>query len=234
MHAQAKSNLQIIVAPFDHGSRRSGASAGANEMAEIAVTSGIESRPIRLRRESGEFGCNELYEVVRETRAKGDIPLVLGGDHRITAYAYAGAQSVCGSLQLLVFDAHHDAYATGQFNHYTVMHVLGRLRTPVFGAGQRWELSGQERPISDSPKTDAYLSLDVDYFAPEDMSCVGHAVPPTLHRPSVEEFASLVRERAPTIKSIDVVEWFGTSGVAACKDRETIAAVFKVLGEVFQ
>lgn len=141
------------------------------------------------------------------------LPLLLGGDHSVTAPAYL-AVSDYRPTALVVFDAHLDAEESGitRFEELTHVNFLSQIlalrpSTEVYVLGVREPVGANLWPLPDRlkcfnlskglaflktlPPTDLYLSVDVDVLDPSFFPATGHPVPGGL---SVSELTQAIDE----------------------------------------
>ncbi|MGW0434421.1 arginase family protein [Micromonospora sp. NPDC003197] len=137
---------------------------------------------------------------VRSIAANGIRPLVLGGDHSITAPAYLATVADGTTNTLVVLDAHLDAEEPGitQFDQLTHVNFLSQIlatqpQTTIYVLGARDLISPHLWPLPDRlkcltvddgldelgriPPTDIYLSVDADVLDPAFFPATGHPVP---------------------------------------------------------
>jgi len=223
-----------IYAPLDYGSRNCGASNGVGILKELFE--GLDyktSRCVEIQREHSSYASNKLYGLVRKTKLEGNIPFIFGGDHLITCYTAAAVASVEGQgLNVLHFDAHHDAYPVPPATHYSFMNVLNS-RINVVGRGYRWESEGQTAQHSPLPANGPiYLSIDVDYFSPEVISSVGHAVPTGIaYSPNIDELRSALANLWERVVAVDLCEWHGDSLPGNTGDRKSLTDLVRLIME---
>lgn len=129
-------NIDVIGVPVDLGSNRRGVDMGPSvirytglidsirklgysctDLGNIPVpvpesryySNGTASNPVKLRFLEEITKVNEeLYKIVGESLRKGNMPLVIGGDHSIAAGSLLGAQSCLKNIGVIWIDAHGD------------------------------------------------------------------------------------------------------------------------------
>jgi arginase family enzyme len=206
-------NAQTILCPLDWGSHVAGASRGAGYLAESARRLGLPGKTIEYQRENGPFAGSSLFHDVRRLCAAGIVPIILGGDHTLTAYSGAAAASVFPDLSIHHVDAHHDAYRGGSLNHYTVMRVLRGQGINVVSHGIRWETEKADAHVERTGTGPSYLSIDFDFFCPSHVPSVGHRVAASREgEPGHEELIRILAAVPRPVVCIDLVEWLGSSG----------------------
>jgi arginase len=92
--------------------------------------------------------CNALAEVVAAALARGELPVMLGGDHALAAGSIAGASRASGHLGVLWFDSHADMNtpATSPSGHIHGMSLAAALGD---GPGDLVRLAGTGPAVSD-------------------------------------------------------------------------------------
>ncbi|KXF83165.1 arginase [Enterovibrio coralii] len=157
MERQSSNSIQIIGVPVDLGASRRGTDGGLSAVrvaglgeqlknmgfqisqeVDVAVPS-QESRPseagkaMRFRSEILQV-CQDLATVTRDALTKGDIPLIVGGDHSIAMGSISGIadyyQSKNQDIGLVWFDAHADMNIpgispSGNVHGMPLAHLLG-------------------------------------------------------------------------------------------------------------
>jgi arginase len=151
------------------------------------------------------------FEVSTACRAR-QIPFTLGGDHSLSYHALKSIVSHYGPVNVVHFDAHHDAYTQVQVNHFTLFyHLQRRLPVKIYPVGHRYQVAGGSSKLRETVKGNTYVSLDVDYFDPALVGSVGHAVPCSAEQGSCDLKAledSLDKISGPIV-GLDLVEWMG-------------------------
>lgn len=113
--------------------------------------------------------CGKLADEVAQTRAAGQFPLVLGGDHSVAIGTWSGlARSLGGPLGLLWIDAHMDSH-TPETSHSGAIH--GMPLACLFGRGDKrllgFGLSGMqllpEHTVLLGPRS--YEAEEADFLA---------------------------------------------------------------------
>jgi arginase family enzyme len=139
-------------------------------------------------------------------------PAILGGDHTLTFYCVRELVSRFGQLTVIHFDAHHDAYIEPRLTNYSVFHHTKRLLgVPVVGVGYRYQVDPFPAALTTNVPGPAYISLDLDYFAPELVSSVNHPIPCAKGRHcSYETFLESLDLITGHLLGFDVVEWRGS------------------------
>ncbi|MCX4247769.1 arginase family protein [Paraliomyxa miuraensis] len=143
--------------------------------------------------ESLETIGKRIAFVIRETRARGIVPLMIGGDHAWTHFTLAELARAGEDFGIIHFDAHHDMYpdAHGRLNHANtflgilesdhlkVLHQIG-LRTlqlpddrSVLHGDPRVQFTSARRARTMSAQ-DVLASLprDIPYYVSFDVDCM--------------------------------------------------------------
>lgn len=219
-----KRDSVIIVAPFDASSRSAGASSGA--LAWLKLIKPIENLVFHSR-EKGDLLPYIVEHEVRKALSENRVPIVLGGDHSLTYHALVPICSYYGQINLVHFDAHHDAYAGCALNHYTViLSVLKRLPIKLFGVGYRHD-SHMPARLQERVIGPAYISIDVDYFDDHLVSSVGHAVQSLAgENCNFESFTDSLDLIDGPILGGDIVEWYGSDNT---DEQSLLKSVFQRL-----
>lgn len=200
----------------------------------------------------------QLVELVEQSVGgifdRGQLPVVLGGEHSVTIGAVQAAADRFDDLTVLQIDAHADTrdnYEGSDFNHACVM-ARARERCPVAQVGIRSldvsELAGldldrvffahtlQESDhewmdaVIDRLSEKVYLTIDLDAFDPSLLPATGTPEPGGLSWGTVNE---LVRRVASScqIVGFDVVELLPSPGQHA-SDFIAAKLVYRVLSMV--
>jgi agmatinase len=174
---------------------------------------------------------SQIYEAIESSVhavvANKIKPLLLGGDHSITAPAFLAA-SADNPASLIIFDAHLDAEDSGirqfeQLTHVSFISLIITLRPNsdiyVLGArepihGNLWPLPPQVKCLTVAagtdlicqlPRSEVYISIDMDVLDPAIFPATGHPVPGGI---TLRELAQAVRDigRAQNVAGADIVE----------------------------
>jgi agmatinase len=189
---------------------------------------------------SAEELLDRIGENVSELLRKGKIPVVLGGEHTITAGALLGVGGRHKNFGVVQFDAHadlRDTYDGNRYSHACVMRRVLDMGIPLYQIGVR-SLSFEEELLrrtatighldaahiaatgipentlpADFPE-DIYLTIDVDVFDPALMPSTGTPEPGGLSWYQVmQALNSVIRGRR--VIGFDVVELAPISGLHA-------------------
>ena len=155
-HKNSQPRIQIIGVPIDLGASRRGTDGGPSALRvaglggqlaalgyQLAVekdipvpameSCGQDQSTMRYKSEILQV-CTELAEQTRSALARGDMPLIIGGDHSIAHGSVAGVashyQDQNQSIGLLWFDAHGDINTpeispSGNIHGMPLAHLLG-------------------------------------------------------------------------------------------------------------
>ena len=116
-----------------------------------------------------------VEDVVNRIIKKGYKPLLIGGEHSITYGSVKALMNTYKKLQVVVLDAHYDAYDrydTLSLNHATVLRRIKEEGLRVVVKGARRFSNEEEEFASHHFKKDidstlpTYLSVDLDFFDP--------------------------------------------------------------------
>ena len=148
--------------------------------------------PLSVSGDSPDAAMAKVEERACGVLTEGRIPVVLGGEHTITAGAVKAVLAWNTRVGVVQLDAHadlRDEYAGSKLNHACTMRRVLDLGVPIFQIGVR-SLSGEEAKLSDArgiarldavegtrqgvPETvlpedspaDIYLTIDVDALDP--------------------------------------------------------------------
>lgn len=207
--------MTIAVCPFDSTSRGPGASAGAAVLAR-RLRAGRPEHPERdaawgVHQVNCDTKSSAIYcRLIRDAARQHAPRFAIGGDHLIT-FPLVEELASRQPLRLVVFDAHHDAYAHPLLSHWSLFHFTQReLGVPTLVVGARWELESSTVEVISADALAArgvawcaqqirafvagsawYLSLDVDVVAPSELAAVSS---PVTGGPPAAVVAALVRE----------------------------------------
>jgi arginase family enzyme len=214
----APASLINIVIPSDSASRVAGASKSGRHWHNIVKAHNENAETIFYSREKGELLPRLLEFEVGKAIHKHSLPLTLGGDHALTYSILKPLTAKHGSLTVVHFDAHHDAYPGPMLNHYNVFDVCTRrLPVTMVGIGYRHDSEPLPSRLASPVRGKIYISLDVDYFAPHLVPSVGHAVDcDSTQTCDFDDFAESLEFIEGEIVGADIVEWLGPA-----TDRET-------------
>jgi arginase family enzyme len=169
----------------------------------------IATEPRFVHRRLGAIAPSVLAGLVANISKRGDLPLLLGGDHGLTWYSHQGLASTHGRVSVLHFDAHHDQWPTTTVSNYSVIHAIR-------SAGANVEFRGVREPFPNPDETahripsgsKVHISLDIDVLAPELFAAVSFpSSSPLAYTPHrlQRELVDAIRDYQ--VVGIDLVEW---------------------------
>ncbi len=271
-----KSKVVILPVPYERTvSFRGGCSRGPGAILEA-------SRAIELYDDEllccpsdsgihthGELECEinpgEMVKSVKETcrglAKKGKFVITVGGEHSVTAGAFAAQKEIHSKLSVLSIDAHcdlRDSYQGSRFSHACVMRRVLETGAAVVVAGVR-SMSAEEAEFARTSKDlfifraddiaglksrkdmariveklgqKVYLSIDVDGLDPSIMPSVGTPEPGGLGWP---ETTALIREvfGMRNVVGMDIVELSPIPGICA-PDFTAAKLIYKAIGYKFR
>ena len=245
------SGAVIVPVPYDGTSTwQKGADAGPQALLEASAA--VELYDIETAREPWRDGIRtlaalevppdpeEMSSVVRKTVAaileRGDLPVVLGGEHSVTIGAVNAAADRFDDLTVLQIDAHADTreeYEGSSHNHACVM-ARARERCPIVQVGIR-AVDASEMPGLDADRvfwahdivgaaddswmdevaglvtSQVYVTIDLDAFDPSLIPATGTPEPGGLEWYPVNRLLRRVA-RASRVVGFDVVELLPAEG----------------------
>lgn len=173
-----------------------------------------------------------VYDACLAQHQAGRLPLLLGGEHSITAPAVRAAADATGPVSVLQFDAHadlRDAYTGGKYSHAAVMRRVGEITDSFVQVGVRSyskaeadecpgaiarlirpgrirrDLAGSVEAILSGLGENVYVTVDMDVFDPSAAPGVGTPEPGGVGWLEVTAILRAVAE-GRTIRGADVVE----------------------------
>lgn len=204
----------VILCDVDAGSTKSGPSNVRDHwLSVLAAQWPDHPPPLFIDRRHGQIAARLVESYCFAAVTAGLIPLVLGGDHATTYFAYSGVrQAVKATPDLVHLDAHHDAWPTENITNYSFTWHLRRQGVVVDSLGVREEWPAgvsSRRPERESDLV--YLSIDVDVLDPQVLSAVSFPVPIGAHGPStnMEWLDSQLNDAVAgrRLVAADIVEW---------------------------
>lgn len=200
---------RFIIAPYDATTRK----GGTANVADLWRAMKPNKNVVEYERYLGPLIPPLVGFEVHSAYRYRQIPFTLGGDHSLTYHALKAVVSCYGPVNVVHFDAHHDAYPQTQINHFTVFHhIKKRLPVTVFPVGHRYQIKAGESELIQFVEGYTYISVDVDYFDPSLVASVVHPVASAdEHRPcNLESFARSLDRIVGQVVGIDLVEWMGS------------------------
>ncbi|MCC6220811.1 MAG: agmatinase [Deltaproteobacteria bacterium] len=245
-HDFEKCEIAVLPIPYDKTSTyHKGADRGPEAMLEASQSVelyDIETASEVYRRgiytlsplvvsDSPEALFEKAKEVVSSLCARKKFPVILGGEHSISAGVVAGIANSCSNLSVLQLDAHGDtreSYMGSRFNHACVMARVREI-CPIVQVGIRAidisevaalnrervffahaihaasnDLAWQNQAIS-LLSPNVYVTIDLDCFDSSIMPSTGTPEPGGLTWQQVTTFLKLLAAKR-SIVGFDVVE----------------------------
>jgi len=230
----AEPGIRPIVCDWDATSHLPGPSRNSPVWRELLAGCDGLLAPVVLNRRLGELVPTALTAVAGRVWAAGEVPLVLGGDHRLTHAVLTAAVHVFPAVRVHQFDAHHDAHPAPSLTNYSFMrYVVDRLGCEVVRHGCR-EDGGPAATAPTHPAAHSYLTVDLDYFDPARFASVNYPVEvPAGEVYDLDRFTTTVATVAGGTRVIgaDVVEWCAdrASGEEVELVRRVLATLISVL-----
>ena len=201
---------------------------------------GIHSLPeIEPTARGPEAMAERVEQAVGWILDQGRMPVILGGEHSLTAGAVRAAQRRFPQLSVLQLDAHadmRDRYLDSPFSHACVMRRvreicpaasvgirslseeeaqhLERHPAPIWSVRQLRALDGKLEPVLDALTDEVYITFDVDALDPSIMPATGTPEPGGLDWYETIDLLKAVASRA-RIVGCDVVELAPIAGQVA-------------------
>lgn len=201
-----------LLAAYDAGTKTHGASCASPHWGRILAElgAGNSGHAVNLPRELGSLVPGLVRMAVRDISGRRSLPLLLGGDHSLTWFALEPLVETYGALDVVHFDAHHDAYESHLLNHYTVFgYAIRYLPIRVHSVGVRHDGDGVTE-LAEEISGKCYVTVDVDYFDPAHVASVVHAVPaPPRRSYDLAAFRRSLSKITGEVVGADVVEWKG-------------------------
>jgi agmatinase len=212
-----------------------------------------------------ESNVNSSYDdslvieaAVRELLDKGRFPVVLGGDHAVSAGAVRAAKRKFGDIGCVMFDAHpdlFDVYLQGKFSHANIARRILDMGVPTALVGIRSAAQSEaayiresgmpvvrardflsdhaclEKALAKLPQT-VYLSIDIDVLDPSLMPAVNYPEPGGLGWYEMLDALEMVL-KAKKVVTLDVVELTPVPGNSA-PDFVVAKLIYRTLGMIFK
>lgn len=220
----------------------------------IPAEKGIYTDTVHLCGGEEDAVLDALAVRIERILKKKKIPLVLGGEHTITAGVLKGAARLLGSIGVIQFDAHadlRDRYEGSRYNHACAMRRVLEMGHKLFQIGTR-SLSMEEAVYRKKrgidtldagdiarngiPETllpenfpdNIYLTIDVDCMDPSLMPATGTPEPGGMTwYQMMEALSSVCCQR--TVIGFDVVELAPITGFHA-PDYTIARLVYQMMG----
>jgi len=213
MHESAN-GWALVICDVDAGSIKGGPSnVREHWLAVLADHWPGHPAPLFIDRRHGHVSARLVESYCYAAVRNGSVPLVLGGDHAVTYFAYSGVrQALHATPDLVHFDAHHDAWPAENITNYSFTRHLRRQGVVVDSRGVReeWPSDIPAQNMHSSGEL-VYLSIDVDVLDPQVLPAVSFPVPSAADGPRLDlqwlesELNDAVAGRR--IVAADIVEW---------------------------
>lgn len=209
---------------------------------ELGATyqAGIHTMPeVEPSAEGPEAMSRRVEQATAWILERGKLPVVLGGEHSITAGTVAAARRKHPTLTVLQFDAHadmRDRYLDSRFSHACVMRRVrdgGRAASvgvrsmseeeaahlsahpePIWSTRAFRSLKGDWKPVLDSLSDEVFVTFDLDALDPGILPATGTPEPGGLDWYETIDLLKAVASRA-RIVGCDVVELAPIAGQVA-------------------
>ncbi|MFH1258025.1 MAG: agmatinase [Candidatus Micrarchaeota archaeon] len=195
-----------------------------------------------------------VEESVSQLLEDGKFPMLLGGEHSVSAGAFSAFRKKFGDFTILQFDAHPDLredYEGSKYSHACIMRRAfdlgigivqvgirgvcredyefmethkGKVRTFYAKDMGEWDLN----KIVDSCSEKVYISFDIDAFDSSVMPATGTPEPGGVYWRQVVGILQAISNRKKIIGA-DVVELLPTPGLHAC-DFLAAKLAYKIIG----
>ena len=221
------------------------------------IEAGVHTRPaLDYRGMDHAAALQATGEAAREVLRRGQIPLILGGEHSLSAPPIAAAREFFPDLTVVHIDAHgdlRDEYEGSQLSHACIERRVVDMGIPLTEIGIRsfspeeaafmktrpdvaivwgYQLSRGDAIIPwQRLSKHTYLTIDLDAIDPAEMPAVGTPEPGGLHW---YQLLDILREivRRTTVVGMDVVELCPMAGQTRA-DFLAAKLVYKLIGYRF-
>jgi agmatinase len=243
-----KSRVMIIPAPYE-GSVSYGAGAAKGPFAIFKASQEVEQlepelglapaeagishiSPLALEGKSPEAAAKMVEGAVAAALKQGKRPVVLGGEHSLSAGAIKAVKDHCKEFTVLHFDAHADLreeFRGARYSHACVMKRVMDLGVRAVSVGVRslspeeWSLcrekklpvyfmhrlkqvSGWEEMIVRELSEKIYITLDLDVLDPACLPGTGTPEPDGMSYRELFNFLRLVAASGKELLGFDLVE----------------------------
>ena len=241
----ARARAVVLPAPYDFSTTyQGGARRGPGAILEASRNMELWDEEVGATYRAGIHTLPELEPTARGPEAmaerveqavgwildQGRLPVMLGGEHSLTAGAVRAAKQRCGHLSVLHIDAHgdmRDRYLDSAYSHACVMrrvrelcpaasvgirslseeeaHLLERQPVPLWSVRALRALEGDAGPILEALTDEVYVTFDLDALDPSILPATGTPEPGGLDWYEAVDLLKAVSARA-RIVGLDVVE----------------------------
>lgn len=203
---------------------------------------------------NSELAISEIYKKAKQIYADNKIPLVLGGEHLITAGLVNAAKDFYPNLHVIHLDAHADLRTTYEGTHFshacvmsTVVRQIGAGNVSHFGirsgTSSEWaklkenknlfqlDVKTMSNLISELVDVPTYLTLDLDLLNPSELCGTGCPEPGGISSTELNEIFTVFNRL--NLVGLDVVELSpmldqsGLSSIVAAKVVRELLLTFK-------
>ena len=249
-----RARIVVLPAPYDFSTTyQSGTRLGPRAILDASRNMELWDEEVGATYRSGIHTLAELEPTARGPEAMAErveqamswifghdkLPVLLGGEHSLTAGAVRAAKQRYRNLSVLQLDAHgdmRDRYLDSPYSHACVMRRvrelcpaasvgirslseeeaehLERHPAPMWSVRQLRALGGDFRPVLDALTDEVYVSFDVDALDPSIMPATGTPEPGGLDWYEAVDLLKAVAGRA-RIVGFDVVELAPIAGQVA-------------------
>jgi len=188
--------------------------------------------PLRLQKLKPKAAAAKVETAVRAVLRRGKKPVVLGGEHSLSAGAVKACAEAHPGLSVLHLDAHadlRDEYHGEPYSHASIMRRVHELGIRFVSAGIRslseeeWDLirdqklevyfahdlvrvSGWQEMAVRSLADQVYVTLDLDVLDPSEMPGTGTPEPGGLHYYELLELFKTLGRSGKNVVGLDLVE----------------------------
>ena len=205
-------NIYPFIAPYDSSSKKALTSNSVLSWKKIIPSAKA------IERQLAGLIPYIVYNEIKRCSLNNKFPLLIGGDHSLTYFSIKALTSLYGKLNILVFDAHHDAYKENYINHYSFFHhIKSTFGASILTIGCRKDPKDALIDIDaiERLREPCYISLDLDFFSPRFVPTV---MDPVLcdkdNDFSLTTFISYLNKIQCDILGFDIVEWGGADSLS--------------------
>ena len=188
--------------------------------------------PLRLKGLKPASAVKKVESAVRSALKKGKKPIVVGGEHSISAGAIKACQEVFPDLTVLHLDAHSDLreeYHGGKYSHACIMkrvydlgikfvsvgirslceeewNLIQDKRLSVYFMHQLLSISGWQEMVVKELGDKIYITLDLDVLDPSELPGTGTPEPGGMRYRELIHLIKTVADFKKQVVAFDVVE----------------------------